>query len=244
MRRRIRRLLQSDGRVEVAGEHSTLRSLQECGRPPSSDLVFAPFEGDDSSLAPFPAPPEPPLLILISTSERFAAQAFEIGAFDYLIAPVDEQRLKTAIGRASRCLQAQRQRSAAQIESLLSGLREVMTQTNSKALHRTRIPVHCSDRVRFIDTDSLSYIQASGKYVELNTVGGQRHLVRMGISRLADELDPRRFLRIHRSYVVNVEKIDEISYWAPSQFLVQLPPKVRLTSGKRYYDALRRLIRL
>lgn len=155
-------------------------------------------------LALWPAA-ERPLAILHTAHAQHALRAFELQVVDYLLKPLDEERLAEALGRA---------RMAWQARSL--GLGE------APAARRQRFEVRVGRQRRFVDDDELSSIEAAGDYVELHCLDGRCLLLRESLNRLAERLDARRFLRVHRGAIVRLDQVAALRPLSNRDALLQL----------------------
>ncbi len=134
----------------------------------------------------------PPAIVFVTAYEEYAVRAFDIGACDYLLKPVSPARLRTALSRA------------------LEHWRDWPESSLGEDSFAT-IPVETAGRTRFIGREQVRWVEAEGDYVRLHLADGNTHLVRMPISHLEEKWSAQGFVRIHRSYLVSVEHITELS---------------------------------
>jgi two-component system LytT family response regulator len=144
----------------------------------------------------------PPALILVTAHDDYALRAFDAQAIDYLLKPFDDDRLAQAIARAKAQVRRHRAGDLADRLAALLG-------SPAAAPAGDRLALREGGRVRFVAQADIDWIQAQDYYVEIHA-GGQAHLVRDSLRDLAGRLDPARFVRIHRSVVVNVARIAEL----------------------------------
>jgi two-component system LytT family response regulator len=137
-----------------------------------------------------------PVTIFISNHNHFAARAFEVSALDYLVKPLSEIRFLKALDRAR------------------SEVERIKSQAPSNALTRQQhhLTIRTGRTVNFIKCDELDWVEAEGKYVRLH-MGKESLVLRMSISALEAELDPSQFVRIHRSTIVNIERVRRVQPW-------------------------------
>ena len=217
-RKRIKRMLSRDPEVEIIGDcasgHQALAMMRE--REP--DLVFLDIqmpEMDGFSVLEAVAPERLPLVIFVTAYDQYALRAFEFYALDYLLKPFDRARFEKAMQRARERISKEKgdelnQRTIALLEEI---------KARSKFLGR--LVIKSGGRVFFIKTEEIDWIEAEGKYVRLH-VGRESHLLREAIGSLEAQLDPARFLRIHRSTIVNIDRIQELQPWFHNEYRVIL----------------------
>lgn len=166
-------------------------------------------------------PPERrPLTVLLTAYEQFALRAFELRALDYLLKPIDEERFADALDRARRTLAWQRGETRAGTTG-----------------HATRFRVRLGHRVRWVQADEIDWIEAQGDYAGLH-VGEQLHLLREPLQRLAGRLDPTKFVRIHRSAIVRLDRVAEMQALSNRDHLLRLRDGAVLRASRTYVDAL------
>ncbi len=175
-----------------------------------------------------------PATIFVTAHDEHAIAAFEMNAVDYLLKPVTEERFAQALVRAkTRLQQAPAEGDRRQIVDLLEAL--VTPQR-----HVSRLAVKSAGRTVFVEVNDIDWIGAAENYVELH-VGREAHLLHVPLSTLERSLDPARFLRIHRSVVVQVPRIVELVPGLHGEYEVVLRDGTRLGSGRTYADKLRAL---
>jgi two-component system, LytTR family, response regulator len=173
-----------------------------------------------------------PALVFVTAFDQYAAAAFDYGAVDYLRKPVDEQTLDRALGRAEShlCERTTRLQVLAVLERL--------TRAPDMPL---RLPVRDATGTYFVAVSDVDWIDAEGNYARLH-VGRHTHLVRDSMSALAAKLNAARFLRVHRSVIVNVERIARLQAHAHGEYAILLHDGTRLSSSRAYNSQIRALI--
>ncbi len=175
-----------------------------------------------------------PAVVFVTAHDKYAIQAFEVNAIDYLLKPVTRERFSQALARAKSRLQAQPAEDASrQILSLL----ETMAAPNRSI---RRLAVRTAGKTTFVDIDDVDWIEAAENYVKLH-VGRASHLVLVAMNTLEKSLDPETFLRVHRSLIVNVGRIQELEPAAHGEYVITLPHDVRVRSGRSYHEKLKTL---
>src|SRR5262249_27627625 len=139
-----------------------------------------------------------PLVVFLTAYDQYALEAFEAQALDYLLKPIDDARFMRALERARLLNSSQ---SLPEIERRIRVLLETLQETGSRRQYRAHMTVKTGRRVTIVDVMKIDWISAAGDYVTLH-VGEKDYLARQTISSLERELDPERFLRIHRSTIV------------------------------------------
>jgi two-component system, LytTR family, response regulator len=180
---------------------------------------------------------EMPAVIFVTAYDEFALRAFEINAVDYLLKPFDEARLKRAVERARR--EILRQAPAGEVEEKL---RRLLNEVRSGPKYLKRIPVKSARHTTLVLTEEIDWISSAGHYLELHT-GGEKHLIREQLSRLEAKLDPEKFVRIHRSIIVNLNSIKSLHPLFNGDHLVILKNGRELNLSRTYHEKLMALLR-
>jgi two-component system LytT family response regulator len=174
-------------------------------------------------------------VIFDTAHDQFAIRAFEISAVDYLLKPVTEERFATAFRRAvGRICAAPADESTRQMLAMLDAIA-------NPPRHLTRFAVKSGDSTIFVPVDEVDWIEALQNYIRLHA-GKATHLLHVPISTIETALNPERFLRIHRSHIVNVQRIRRCSSLAHGQYVIELVSGERLQSGRTYAEKIRSLL--
>jgi two-component system, LytTR family, response regulator len=177
-------------------------------------------------------PSERPLTVFLTAYDRFAVQAFEVHALDYLLKPIDDDRFAETMDRARDALAGKR----AKMQS--ESMDEALDALPGSPRHATRFAVRVGHRVVIVASDDVDWIEAAGDYVTLHA-GDQEYLMREPLRRLAARLDPSKFARVHRSTIVRVERIAEIRALPNKDCMLRLRDDTPLRVSRTYADALR-----
>jgi len=166
-----------------------------------------------------------PLVVFVTAYDQHAVRAFEVHAADYLLKPFDRSRLQNCLDRL---------RSGG--NSVNSKLEKLLSEFRPQDYLR-RFLVKSRGRILFLDAEEIDWIEASANYVELHS-GKQSFLIRETLTILEGKLDPKRFARVHRRTIVNIERIQELQPWSHNDFLVVLKDGTRLRMSRRYRENL------
>jgi two-component system LytT family response regulator len=236
-RQRVRDLLRSEGGFEVVAEcadgNTAVEQIQEL-RP---DLVFLDvqmpgmdgfqvLESLDAAVMP--------VVVFITAYDEFAVRAFEANAVDYLMKPFYKPRFHAAVERArARVEQARLKGLDRRLLSLIEG-----APGPSKP---DRFVIRQGSRIYFLASEEVDWLEGEGNYVRLHS-GGKSHLIRSMIGTLVERLDPRRFIRVHRSVIVNVDGIKEIQVFGRGTYVLVLRDGSKLRSSATFRAAVEALI--
>jgi len=237
-RERLRKLLLKHSDIEIVGECGNGLEAIETVREKSPDLMFLDVqmpELDGFGVVEKLEPQEMPAIIFVTAHDKFALQAFDVHALDYLLKPFDSERFQKALDRARQRLRNQQGNELnRQIADLLADLR-------SGAKAPDRLAIKTSGRVIFLKIDEIDWVEAADNYVSLH-VGNESHLHRETMSALESKLPADRFMRISRSTIVNVERIKELQPLFHGEYSVILRNGTRLTLSRSYRDKLQHLL--
>jgi two-component system, LytTR family, response regulator len=238
-RRAIVRLLRDEPDVELVGECGDGVSAVEAIRSRSPDLVFLDVQMPGISgmdvVATIGAA-RMPATVFVTAFEQFAVRAFEANAVDYLVKPFSRARFTEALQRARLRLAtvADAGDAAAGIAGLLESLRR-------RDDYARRLPVRRDEGLGFVDVDDIVWIRANGNTVRIHATGGT-HELRETMSALLARLDPRRFARVHRSAIVNIDRIRAIEPWFNGYHVVTMDNGQQLRMSRYQHEAFARLL--
>jgi two-component system LytT family response regulator len=173
-----------------------------------------------------------PLVVFITAHDRYAIRAFAENAFDYLLKPFDQARFDQTIARVrQRLRQLDAARLGQSVRSMLGG--------NEMKPALDRIVVRETGRVFFVEVADIGWLEAEGNYVALHVVDGKTHLVHETLANLEARLDSSRFVRIHRSTIVRVDRIKELLPHFNGEYVVVLKDGTRLKLSRSFLDTAR-----
>lgn len=229
-RRRLRRLLRAERDVDIVGECGDGATAVDAIRTIAPDLVLLDVqmpELDGFHVLRALGQARMPVVIFVTAHDRYAVRAFEVHALDYLLKPVNADRLSTALERA-RARLTERQQGPVD-PRLLALLQDLAAERR----YLTRVPVKSEGRVLVVDLADVDWIGAADNYVTLHA-GSREYLLRDTMGRLERELDPEHFVRIHRSAIVRLDRIRELVSDFHGDFEVVLREGTRLTLSRSY----------
>jgi two-component system LytT family response regulator len=213
-RESIRLLVEQDRELTVAGECSGVDAAGMI-RAQCPDILFLDIqmpEVDGFAVLESVGMNAVPAIVFVTAHDRYALRAFDVAALDYLVKPFDDRRFFAALARAKE--QARRQPAAPR--------------------HATRFIVRARDKVLFLRAEEIDWIEAADYYVSLHA-GGRAFLLRKSMASLEAELDPSRFVRAHRSAIVNLDRVRELHPSPRGESLLVLHDgtRVRLSRARR-----------
>jgi two-component system LytT family response regulator len=236
-RKLMRNLLAAEPGVSIIGECANGEQAVSALRHQMPDVLFLDIQmpGLDGFEVLRTVPePDMPVTVFVTAYGEYALRAFEVHAFDYLLKPFDEERFHSVLRRV--LAQVARMRREPLDERLSSLLAHVANQPRPEF---DRIAVRESGRVLFVKTDRIDWVEAADNYVCLHC-GSDTHTLRDTMTSLEGRLDPNRFVRIHRSSIVNIDRIKELQPWFRGDYRVILQDGQTLILSRNYRERLRK----
>jgi two-component system, LytTR family, response regulator len=240
-RERVRKLLEQEPAVECIGECADGASAVETIRQQKPDLVFLDVqmpELDGFGVIGEIGGAKMPAVIFVTAHDQFALKAFEVHAVDYLLKPFDRQRFQTALHRALDHLQ---RRQSGDLNERLGALLASVRPESAAPKYADRFAIKSPGRVMFVKVDDIDWIKAADNYVALH-VGAEEHLHRETLAAIETQLAPTKFIRISRSIIVNVDRIQELQPLFHGEYSVILRDGTRLTLSRGYREKLDQLL--
>ena len=233
-RRLIRSLLERHARPVVVGEAEDFSSAVDVIERERPQLVFLDVQMPGGSgfdvLAAIGAE-SMPMVIFATAYDRYALDAFRVSACDYLLKPFDDQRFDEAVEKVVKRFDQPTNVAA-------DALRMLLQQTAARS---SQVVVKVDGRHIFYDAASIVWIEASDKEIRLHMTKSPI-VVREGLTSIEQRIDPSTFVRVHRSAIVNRNHIREIQPWFRGEYVIVMSEGTKLTSGRHYQDAIRRLL--
>lgn len=237
-RERLRFLLSSDEEICVVGECRNGREVVAALKERKIHVLFLdiqmPGRGGFEVIEQV-GPANMPVTVFVTAHNQYALKAFDVQALDYLTKPVDPERLQSTLARVK-----ERVASTAALsnqEQLKSVLGSLGNGAGAKRDFPKRLLIPGGRKDSFVNVDEIDWIEAADYYCCLH-VGTRTHMLRETIKQLADTLDPEKFVRIHRSIIVNVERVQEIFREGRSEGSVCLTNGQRLKMSKAGWQQL------
>ena len=221
-RERVRTLLATVPGVTVVAECSGGREAVEQILAERPDLVFLDVQMPDLDgfdVLEAVASEWLPQVIFVTAYDEYAIKAFDVHAIDYLLKPIEPERFRKALARVTK--------------------RDLLAMLDERPIDR--LVIRTRSKVSFLKPSEIDWIEADGKHAVLHA-GRETHVVRHTLTRLEQRLAPHGFVRVHRSAIVNVDRIKELEPWFHGEYVVILKDGTKLTSSAAHSQALHRII--
>lgn len=237
-RRNLRLLLEQDPQIEIIGECRNGKEAVKAIEASRPDLIFLDIqmpEMDGFDVVEQVGAELLQAIVFVTAFDQYALKAFEVHALDYLLKPYDDFRFQQALQRAKSQIET---REITKVSKRLIALleeRESRRETASQQkTYLTRLMIKLSNRVVLLKVDDIDWIEADGNYAKLH-VGSKAHLLREKMIDLEAQLDPQKFVRIHRSIIVNLERIKELHPHFNGDYIVVLEDgrQLKLSRSRR-----------
>ena len=233
-RKRIRRMLGGEQDMNVIGECADGPSAVSAINELKPDLVFLDIQMPEMNgleVIRAVGARRLPALIFVTAYDSYALQAFEAEALDYLLKPFDALRFRESLQRVRRRL------GAGDNDRLQEQIRQLASRFSAEPQYLQRLAVRLEDRMLLLQVQEIDWLEAAGNYVCVHA-GKQSHIVRESLSHFETKLDPARFARIHRSTLVNLDRIRELRPHWHGDYKIVLHSGQTLPLSRRYREAL------
>lgn len=231
----LRLLLAENEEVEIVGEcnngFEAVRLIEQL----NPDLIFLDVqmpEMDGFAVLQKLDQSQLPIIIFTTAYQQYALRAFEFHALDYLLKPFDRERFTVALNRAAERRQNESQRGDEQLQ-----ITELLKNVAGKPLYPERFLIKLNGRIIFLKAAEIDWVKADDKYVHLFS-GQTSHLVRQTLSAIKQELDPAVFVQVHRSAIINIERIGELQQMFNGEYRIVLHSGAKITVSRGYKDQL------
>lgn len=247
-RLRVHDLLRGEHGVEVIGEAADGDAAVQAIRELKPDLVFLDVQMPKKNgldVVKAIGAERMPMTIFVTAFDRYALEAFDVAAIDYLVKPFDDERFEQSFRRARRTLALEGlDRARGQLLAMLreseTGPRPPVPRPGAAgAQYLERIAVETHGQVKPIPVAQIDYISAAGPYAELH-VGDRRFVIREAMQTLEDRLDPNRFMRVHRSVIVRLDLVEALHRGGGGDYELQMKGGVRLRVSRSRREGLER----
>lgn len=234
----IREMLESDSEVEIVGECANGREAVEAIKSSAPDIVFLDIQMPEIGGFDVLESMDPngrPYVIFVTAYDQYAVRAFEVHALDYLLKPFDRERFEVAWQRAKS--QIKLDRTSRRDQDIIALLEELKAGPR----YLERLVIKNGGRVFFLHVQDVHCIEAEGNYVRVydNQKG---YLLRETISSLEEQLDPKQFLRIHRSAIVKIDRIKEMQPWFHGEYRIIMENGKQLALSRNYRSNLQEAV--
>lgn len=235
----IRNLLLADPDIEISGECRNGAEAVNFLKKETPDLLFLDIQMPGMTgfevLAQV-AFEEIPAIVFVTAFDEYALQAFDVHAIDYLLKPFSDQRFEAALTRAKTQIQMQEvnRLSRSLVAAMVGQAQDAKPDPAKPKRFLNRFMIRSGGRASFVKASEVDWIAADDYYIKLN-VSGRSHLLRMSLNELEEKLDPEQFLRIHRSTIVNFDRIKELQQNPNGEWVVVLKDgtELKLSRSRR-----------
>ena len=238
-RDRIREMLKDHPEVEVIAEARNGREAIDSVANHNPDLVFLDVQMPD--LDGFDVlrnlnVAQLPVIIFVTAYDQYALRAFDVHAVDYLTKPFDRERFAAAVDQAKVFMKGAKESDTSRILNMLEELR-------AGARYLERFAIKNGETVFFVRAEDVDAIEAQGNYVRLS-LAGSSHLLRDTLNNIESQINPRKFVRIHRRTIVNIDRVKEVQTWARGEYRVVLCTGAHYTLSRGYRQHFEKFIKL
>jgi two-component system, LytTR family, response regulator len=228
----VREYLEDHSDIEIVAEcangFEAVKSITEL----SPDLIFLDIQMPKiNGFEVLELLPDPPAVIFITAYDQYALKAFEVHAVDYLLKPFSKERFDEALKRVRSNMGM----------NLKKDMKLLMQEARTKQQPIERILIKDGTNVHVIQTDMIDYIEAKDDYISVNAKG-KTYLKHYRLSVLEKELDPSQFVRTHRSYIVNIDRISKIELYAKDSRIAILKDETRVPISRAKYEKIKELL--
>ncbi|SMD35871.1 two component transcriptional regulator, LytTR family [Reichenbachiella faecimaris] len=215
-----RQLKNIDSQIEIVACLDSVSRAVKFLSSRSVDLIFLDVHlGDDVSFSIFEKIKIKTPIIFTTAYDQYAIKAFKLNSIDYLLKPVSKTDLKAAL---TKYFDGKQDQTSVDYEVLLRSL-----QSNDASVYQTRFMVYKGDKVKTIDVTDVAYFFAEGKYVYLVEKSGFEYLVDYTLDKLKEYLNPQRFFRINRQFIIQICAIEEMVNYSKGRLQISLNPPTK-----------------
>ena len=240
-RRNLRLMLEKDPQIEIIDECRNGREAVKAVNNLAPDLIFLDIqmpEMDGFEVIANVGAERIHAIIFVTAFDQYALKAFEVHALDYLLKPFDDTRFKKALQQAKFQIEQQEiNKISKKLLALLEDRESKREHSPRQTTYLTRLMIKLVNRVVLLKVSEIDWIEADGNYAKLH-VGRKAHLLREKMHDLEAQLDPQNFVRIHRSIIVNLERIKELHPHFNGDYIVVLEDGVQLKLSRSRREQL------
>ena len=251
-RKRVRELLSEHADFEITGECSNGEETIKAINTEVFDVVFLDIQLQDMNgfeVLEKLEVKDLPIIVFVTAYDKYALKAFEFHAVDYLLKPFDDERFEEMLEHVRKQFKKnQLENLDGKLDALLSDYKSIkdketakQTDNDSIRQYQTRLVLKSTGKIEFVEVEEIDWIGAEGYYVNLH-INGKSHLMRESLKNLEKILDPNKFLRIHRSTIVNLTRIKEMKSSFHGEYIVILKCGKKLKLSRNYREHLDKLM--
>ena len=246
-RRGVRLLLERDRTIEIVGEAANGAEAAALIRRERPELAFLDVQmpgADGFAALRDVGEAAAPTVVFVTAYDEYALRAFEVHAVDYLLKPYDDARFEAALRRAKEEV---RRRQTDTVNARLTQLLDYLQANKDEPATgagqpEDRILLKSSGEIFFLKAEEIDWIEAEGDYMKFH-VAGRAHLMRETMARLEARLDPKRFIRIHRSTIINIDRLRKLSPSFAGEYAVVLHDGTKLKLSRGYHERIASLLK-
>ncbi|MFL6466393.1 MAG: LytR/AlgR family response regulator transcription factor [Pyrinomonadaceae bacterium] len=231
-RERVKRFLKDERDIVILGECGNGTDAIKSIREKEPDLVFLDIQMPEKNgfdVIKSIEGGDLPTIVFVTAYDQYALQAFEVHALDYLLKPFNRERFHRAVSRAKDQIESRRR---GELDERLASL---ISSISPDRKYLERLVVKSVGRVFFLKTSEIDWIEASGNYLKLH-VGRESHMIRETMNSIEGKLDPGQFMRIHRSTIVNIDRIKELHPMFSGDYSAILRDGTELALSRNYRE--------
>lgn len=224
-------LLEAEGDMEIVGFAGRVADAVDVIEETQPDVVFMDIEMPDGTgfdVIGAIGPANMPSTVFVTAYDEYAVDAFDVAAVDYLLKPFDKRRFAECLDRVRARLRAGTSPGESRLLALLEDLRSRRDMD-----YADRLPVDAGTHVMLLPIDQVDWLEAKGKHVLVHT-RAETYRMKEGLSAAAARLNPRAFLRVHRSAVVRTDRVRQIHRWIRGEYQLVLEDGTKLVTGSTY----------
>ncbi len=237
-RRNLRLLLESDSQIEIIGECRNGKEAVKAIEASRPDLIFLDIQMPEMGgfdVIDQVGAEHVQAIVFVTAFDQYALKAFEVHALDYLLKPFDDLRFTQTLARAKLQIESREiNKISKRLLALLEERESQKVLSTRQKPYLTRLMIKLASRVVLLKVEDIDWIEADGNYAKLH-VGKKAHLLREKMHDLESQLDPQRFVRIHRSIIVNLDRIKELHPHFNGDYIVVLEDgrQLKLSRSRR-----------
>jgi two-component system, LytTR family, response regulator len=240
VRERLRTLLAGHADVEVVGEVADGPAALEAVREMTPDVVFLDIQMPGLTglevAEVWRSEGALPIIIFVTAFDQFALEAFRLHALDYLTKPIDPERFSESLGRVRDLM---RRTNRDELDQRIQAMLEMHERRQSVRRH---LVVREREGYVLVPTSDIHYLEATGNYVRIQCERAS-HLLRSTLAAVEAKLDSQRFLRIHRSWIVNFDQVREAQRWTKGGWILLTRNGTKIPVGQQYHHVLTKILR-